>query len=646
MMLNDAAEIERTDSPRPDEDFEVGLRERVDKYLRYADMYEDERRKSDRIGGNLFAGRHWDTRVPPDRAALTVNYSRALILQLISLQTKQDPIWVVSPRDAGDREAARVMQTILPLVWEHDGMPRKLRNAMLLGETTRTCAAKTIWDDSLQGWEGDVTTDIIPGWRLILDPRTSDPEKMRFIGDRALMSRADAMLLYPEAAGLIRESGDEVSGSALSSSGAESPIKDQFKRYTGTGGGSVAFSTGGAVVNGQPVVTAFTGRDPVAYATEYEIEIVELYHRDYTLHEVTVPKKDRHGDPVRKMATDESGAPRFEQTGDFDEILGEQGWQLVFEDETETKMMPVYPHWRRTTTLSRTGTVIEDIPWDHPQPYELYQPDQWLEGPWCKGTIHDLLDPQLTINVSLSIMQDNLRFGSYRVFKRTSNAPIKRNSLIFTAGQVIDVGQSVQNLEPLDFPKMEASWFQWIEMMKKFMREIAGVDGIMSGSAADAPRTDNSKGFDTLAELGGSRISSKILAMESFISGIGRRVGYWVQRNYTEKHAIGVEDDTGDVTWQRVSHELLMGSFNYGIVVGSTTAWSGSGMRERIMEDMQSGLRDKVSVCKALDATGYAISDWKDIRKRNPQWNAVAPPPRTRATPPKPKQPGKPTPHT
>ena len=223
MMLNDAAEIERTDSPRPDEDFEVGLRERVDKYLRYADMYEDERRKSDRIGGNLFAGRHWDTRVPPDRAALTVNYSRALILQLISLQTKQDPIWVVSPRDAGDREAARVMQTILPLVWEHDGMPRKLRNAMLLGETTRTCAAKTIWDDSLQGWEGDVTTDIIPVWRLILDPRTSDPEKMRFIGDRALMSRADAMLLYPEAAGLIRESGDEVSGSALSSSGAESP---------------------------------------------------------------------------------------------------------------------------------------------------------------------------------------------------------------------------------------------------------------------------------------------------------------------------------------------------------------------------------------------------------------------------------------
>ncbi len=633
--------IDGDDREFTQDEFEVALAEKIDSYVRIADAGEDERRKSDRIGGNLFAGRHWDARVPPDRAALTVNYARSLILQLVSLQTKQDPIWVVDPDDAGDVEASRIMQRILQKRWTQDKMRAKLRNAMHLGEVTRTCASKTVWDESLDGFIGNVTTDIIPGWRMLLDPRTADPERMRFIGDRAQMSRADAMLLYPEAAEKIAMAGKAIGSNALASSTADSPVKDQFKKYQSVAGGAVAYSAGGAVVNGQPVVTAFTGRDPVASADDYEIEVIELYHRDYSLHDVEVPVVDEHGLPKRRMVTNEDGSPSFSQNGDFDEILGEPGYTIDFEDETETKAMPVYPFWRRTTMLSRTGEVLEDIAWDHPQPYELYMSDPWLEGPHCKGTIHDLLDNQLSINVSLSIMQDNLRFGSYRVFKRTSNSPITRNSLVFQAGQVIDVGQSVNNLEPLEFPKMEQSWFAWIDLHKKFMREIAGVDGIMSGSAAEAPRTDNAKGFDSLAELGGSRVSSKILSMEAFIAGTGMRQGYWIQRNYTEKHAAAIEDLNGNLSWERAGTELLMGSFSYGIVCGSTTAWSGSGHRQRILEDMQLGLRDKVSVCKSLDATGYAITDWRDIQKRNPQWNQVAPPPRTRATPP--KQPGKAT---
>jgi len=90
----------------------------------------------------------------------------------------------------------------------------------------------------------------------------------------------------------------------------------------------------------------------------------------------------------------------------------------------------------------------------------------------------------------------------------------------------------------------------------------------------------------------------------------------------------------------------LMGSFDYDIVIGSTTAWSGSGTRTRILEEMQDGLRDKVSTWKALDSTAYAISDWRDVLKRNPQANQVAPPPRTRATAPQKKAPGTPKPRS
>jgi hypothetical protein len=316
---------------------------------------------------------------------------------------------------------------------------------------------------------------------------------------------------------------------------------------------------------------------------------------------------------------------------------------LAFEEETERKLVRIYPHWRRTTMIYPERRVIEDIAWDHPQPYELYQAQEWLEGPWSKGTIHDLLDDQLVLNVSTSIMQDNLRFGSYRVFKRTSDAPITRNSLLFQAGQVIDVGRATSNLEPLQFPDISGAWFEWRNEIKKDMREIAGVDGIMSGSMADvAPRADSTKMTDSLAELGGSGIVEKTENMEWFIIGIGRRVGYWVQQKYTEAHAVAVENMNGELSWERCGHEELMGSFNYDIVIGSTTAWSGSGTRTRILEEMTLGLRDKVSAWKALDSTAYAVADWRDVLRRNPNANAIAPPARTRAAAPKPATPKKP----
>jgi hypothetical protein len=632
------------DEGQTEEQFYAHLGGTIDNYVRISDQGEDARRKSDRIGANLFAGRHWDVRVNPDRAALTIPYSKRLINQLISLQTKNDPIWVIAPGDAGDQAAARAIMQMMQRYWHTHTMKRKVRRAMRLGETTRTCAAKTVWDDSLLGGIGDVATDIIPGWRLILDPRAQDPEDMRFIGDRALMSRADAMLLYPEAADIISQAGMPVAASALGGGSADSPIKNQFRQDTGAQSGNVAWGTGGAIVNGVPVVTAFTGRTPVGYADEWAVQIVELYHRDLSMEWQTVPVTDAQGNVKKKLLREENGDPKFTQDGEWDDDLGEPGFKLNFEEETERKLMRVYPQWRRTTSIYEGGIrrVIEDIAWDHPQPYELYQAQEWLEGPWSKGTIHDLLDDQLILNVSTSIMQDNLRFGSYRVFKRTSRMPATRNSLLFQAGQVIDVGDTITNLDSLEFPEMSAAWFTWRQEIKKDMREIAGVDGIMSGSMADvAPRADSSKMTDSLAELGGSGIVEKTENMEWFIIGIGRRTGYWMQQKYDERHAVAVEDMTGEIGWERCSHEELMGAFDYDIVVGSTTAWSGSGVRTRIIEELNLGLRDKVSAWRALDSTAYAISDHREILKRNPQANAVAPPPRTRASapksPPKPK---------
>ena len=89
--------------------------------------------------------------------------------------------------------------------------------------------------------------------------------RMEFIGDRALMSRSRAMLLYPLAADRLNEDASRQErgaplGSAASSGspmpgpwGAAQSI-DPNASFPGAAG------TSGTLINGKPVITAFTSR--------------------------------------------------------------------------------------------------------------------------------------------------------------------------------------------------------------------------------------------------------------------------------------------------------------------------------------------------------------------------------------------------
>ena len=71
------------DTPSGDDEegsWERRLVLRCAEYVARADANEDARRKSDRIGANLMYGRHWNVPMPSTRAALTVNFTKALIL--------------------------------------------------------------------------------------------------------------------------------------------------------------------------------------------------------------------------------------------------------------------------------------------------------------------------------------------------------------------------------------------------------------------------------------------------------------------------------------------------------------------------------------------------------------------------------------
>lgn len=635
-MASGSAKAPKKNLP-DDEDFIGKLADRIGGMIGQSDSEEEARRRCDRVGVNIYYGRHWNVPMPKGRAALVINVAKSLVDHKIAIMTKQLPIPVVQADDVGDVEAARIMRMVLQQYWRKDRMMLKSRNALLIANTSRTVASKTYWDPDKKGGIGDITTDIIPGYRLILDPRTRDVDRMEYAGDRAWMPRTRAMKLYPQAAEAIAAVSKP--STSLLNSQADSPLEGNWKKPGGVDTGS----TGAAIINGKPVITAFTGRgSPTANNDDKACEIVELYWRDRALIEREVPVTDSLGNPQQKMKTDESGMPQFKRTEEWDDILDEPGYELEYEEVMETKMAPKYPYYRRTTMVYPDKKVIDDIAWDAPLPYELLSDQPSLEGPWDKGSILECEDLQATINISASCMLDNLRFSAFRAFKKTSVSTLQQKNLVISPGEIIEVGNSPDALTTIDFPELSQAWFPWLNAIIGLMERIIGASGVMQGEATG--RVDSAQGYDMLAEIGGSRIVECTQRFEEWIGRLMAKVGWYAQRYYTEEHAVRVEDYEGQLTWERAASAQLMGTFTYHVVTGSTLAWNESSTRGRVLEEFNQGLRDKISVWQKL-----GIEDWQMIKKRiesqPPQFNPP-PPPRMRQTPGKTgKAPHAPRPH-
>jgi hypothetical protein len=597
------------------------------KMVSESDKHEQARRRYDRIGGNLYYSRHWQVPMPAGRTALTVNISKTLIDHKIAIMTKQQPVPVVENADGGDPYAARMMRSAIMDWWDTNDLQTTLEQAELLGACTRTCAIKYIWDDTLKNGAGDAAADLIPGWRLILDPLARARQKVRYIGDRALMTRARAMQLYPDAAEDIA-SATGPQQFTDSGSGA-SPIKDPWMRM-------VNLYPGVAAIDGLWTLAGYSSTyggqdgDP---AQQY-VEVIELYYKDPSLVKITRPKRDEEGKPVERLVREEDGTPKFESAG-VEAISLEDGttatvprFRLVMEPDTEEVEVQKYPYYRRTTILIPDCQTIDDCAWDYPHPYSLHGDGEVLEGLWKKGVLLELEDPQAQFNVSLSLMMDNLRFSSHRVAVAYDGAQLERNSLSIAPGDVLNVMGQKGSLDFIHFPELSASWFDWLKNIISLMQQIVGVTGVMQGESAG--RIDSASGYDLLAEISGSRLTKDTQRMERSIADGMEIVGAYMQQHYTREHAIGVQQEDGNVTFYRVLPATLQGAFRYRVLTGSTLAWTESARRQRVLEEYQQGLRDKISVWQE-----FQIPGWRDIKARMEKAAGAAafnppPPARTR----------------
>ncbi len=597
------------------------------KMISESDKHEPARRRYDRIGGNLYYSRHWNVPMPMGRTAITVNVARTLIDHRLAIMTKQQPVPVVECADGGDPQAARMMRSAIMDWWDRNDMQTRLEQAELLGATTRTATMKYVWDSSLYGGAGDVTADVIPGWRMIIDPLARNRKDARYMGDRAMMTRARAMQLYPDAAETIANA---TGPAAFTTSGSsQSPIKDPWMRM-------VTAYPGVAAIDGLWTLAGYssTAGGLTEEPTAQYVEVVELYYKDPALTKVMRQVRDDDDKPAERIVREEDGSPKFEHDG-FRTITLEDGTtntvpqvKLVMEPEMEEVEVPKYPQYRKTVMLLPDCTEIEDDAWDYPIPYAMHGDGEVLEGLWKKGLILELEDPQAQLNVSLSLMMDNLRFGSHRVGVAYDGAQLERNSLSISPGDVLNVMGPKGSLDFLKFPEVSSAWFEWIKLIISLMQQVIGVTGVMQGESAG--RVDSATGYDLLAEISGSRVTKDTQRMERSIADGMEIVGAFMQQHYTRKHAIGVQQEDGNVSFYRVLPQTLIGTFRYKVLTGSTLAWTESARRARVIEEFNQGFRDKISVWQELNIPG-----WRDIMERMKATNApMTPPPpkRTRQT--------------
>lgn len=628
-----------TDERQTTAAFESDLVDRIMDYVRMADVGEEARRRSDSVGMRMMYGFHWNVDMPEDRAAITANIGMALILHKIAIQTKQDPIPVVEPDEAGDANAATNMRAVLMHLWRTDAMKGKIRRAQTLCNASRTCAGHVLWDPTLARGNGDITTEIIPGWNMIIDNRVSDPQLMQFCGHRATMNRARAMRLYPESAHRI-----------LDAPTANADKRPALMRSSPHGSPFVLNRLGAGTVttvNSQPVVTSFAGDMGMMPITQDRVEIKEVFHRDPSAFEEDVRKTDSAGEPIQEIVRDEEGRPQFheqdEQGMEYIPSLGSHVpvpvFKIAMRDVYETKLVPIYPYWRRTTILQPGDVLLEDIAWDGPLPYIFFNDQIALDGFITRGTLLQCHHLQGLLNVSLSTMCDNLRMGSIKAWLAGAQSGFVGQTLIPAVGQVIPVNDPSQ-ITPLESPQLDANWFTLLDHVVALMERIVGTEGVMQGEATG--RVDSGQGYDLLAEIGGSRMVESTQRLESTLADWARICGWFVQTYYTRDHAISVEDSMGNLTWETAYGPFLQGAFLYSIATGSTMAWSESASRARLMDDMHNGLIDKIGVWQRLQ-----YPDWKRIAARlqtqNPVLSgpAAAPPPRTRSSvQTKPKAPG------
>lgn len=408
---------------------------------------------------SLFMGRQWvmptrrgglrETRLPPWRAQLTINYIMPVIDQEVATIFDNKPKPYLSATSPEQNQYVAMMQAALDHIWVQEDIQDKLEMATTDSKIYGTSFLKLVWDPAGDRGLGAIRVFNVPVENIYVNREATSlrPGDYTAICELSQMPLSTVRKMFPKRAALIRtdpgtlpyQERKEVGGfgqwgydspSMLISPGTSAGLKD----YTAAA----------------PFQTAFSGED-------YMIEVTELWIVDTSKKEVT-----------------------------YQERVGVNPWGAPIMT-TRTKVVDAYPNGRLITVGG--GVVLQDRPSPYQRPpYVMVRNFPLARRFWGIGVPEMVADQQIELNKRRSQMMDAANRMGNPVWVIDEEAGVSPEMDCNEPGAMImkRAQASAQRLSPPDMPR-------WImEMMHIPVTDIYAITGV--GNSMNNPTAGKRSG--------------------------------------------------------------------------------------------------------------------------------------------------------
>ena len=145
----------------------------------------------------------------------------------------------ILPREPDDRQEARILSKILPVILEQNGFEKTYSEAMWQKLKTGTGAYKVFWDPDKAGGLGDIAIERVDLLNVFWEPGKSDIQDSRYLFHTRLEDNDRLEEEYPQLRGKLKNSGFTATrflyDDAVPTDGKSTVIEVYYKKRAGAG---------------------------------------------------------------------------------------------------------------------------------------------------------------------------------------------------------------------------------------------------------------------------------------------------------------------------------------------------------------------------------------------------------------------------
>ena len=145
----------------------------------------------------------------------------------------------ILPREPDDRQEARILSKILPVILEQNGFEKTYSEAMWQKLKTGTGAYKVFWDPDKAGGLGDIAIERVDLLNVFWEPGKSDIQDSRYLFHTRLEDNDRLVEEYPQLKGKLKNSGFTATrflyDDAVPTDGKSTVIEVYYKKRAGAG---------------------------------------------------------------------------------------------------------------------------------------------------------------------------------------------------------------------------------------------------------------------------------------------------------------------------------------------------------------------------------------------------------------------------